>query len=292
MIARTAALTPPEHRAVAGLVDRALHDAGAPLLAAVLFGSKARGDDDADSDVDVLLIFDTDRDAAIALGGWLANEAERLGDATGVVLEPWSVPAVDLGRGCRTPMLVDALDDGAVLWPPDRPPIRLAFTPADACFCAERLLEWVAEGGPVARRALAAGRLVDAAGRSRDDITRLATAALLLTGDTRHRRAGSLRRFDDRFVGTAVSPAVRPAIAWAIAAFPSDGGRGRDTPSVPAAAAATAGRGIECAATMETHVVPWVLDRIGVLRDDGRDGRLIARSIGADHPIAVARPGA
>src|SRR5690606_41207397 len=95
---------------------------------------------------------------------------------------------------------------GLPLWPPGAPPIRLPFTEADAHFCAGCLLDWVYEGGTVARAALADGRWADAARRARDDITRLATAALLLEGDTRHRNVGSLRRFRRRFVQTGVMP--------------------------------------------------------------------------------------
>lgn len=271
MITEVPTLDAYEHGAVVHLVRRALRDAPVPLVAAVLFGSKARGDFDADSDVDVLLIFDADPDGAAALGDRVAAEADAIVARTGVSVEPWAVSAADLEPGRRTPMLVDALDDGRPLWPPGRPPLRIAFTPADAVFCAACLLEWVAEGGPVARRALADERLVDAAGRARDDTTRLAAAALLLTGDTRHRRAGSLLRFHERFVvGGDVSPSVGPAVDWALRAFPSDGGRGRDTPPVPHAAARSARRGVALAARMETHVVPWITARMETLTGRSR----------------------
>src|SRR5690606_19678686 len=123
--------------------------------------------------------------------------------------------------GSRTPMLVDALDDGIPLWPPGAPPIRIAFTPADAAFCASCLIDWIDAGGAIARHALARGRHADAAARIRDDITRMATAALLLDGDTRHRHVGSLRRFAEKWIATGrVSTHVFPALEWAASAYP------------------------------------------------------------------------
>jgi hypothetical protein len=66
-------------------------------------------------------------------------------------------------------MLVDALADGRTLWPPRAPPLRIAFMPEDALFCASRLLEWVEHGGPLSRRALTRGDRGTAAARARDD---------------------------------------------------------------------------------------------------------------------------
>src|SRR5690606_4433850 len=141
-----------------------------------------------------------------------ARRAPPASRGTALRVEPWAVPAADLAVGRRPPRLVDALDDGIPLWPPGAPPIRLAFTPADAVFCAGCLIDWVDAGGAIARRALAEGRRADAAIRIRDDITRMATAALLLDGDTRHRRAGSLHRFARRWIATGlVSSYVLPA---------------------------------------------------------------------------------
>ncbi|MFW6079755.1 MAG: nucleotidyltransferase domain-containing protein [Gemmatimonadota bacterium] len=265
-VRRPPGLDSREHDAVGRLVERARRDFAATLLCAALFGSKARGDDDDESDVDVLLLYDSPRRSVPGIAERILETADAIRERTGVALEPWTVATPDLRVGCRTPMLVDALHDAAALWPPDRPPPRIGFTPADACFCAERLLEWIACGGPATRRALEHGRAVDAAGRARDDMTRLATAALLLTGCTRHRRAGSLLRFQRRFVGRIVSPAVRPAVRWALLAFPPDGGRGYETAPVSPAAVATADLGLGLAARMESLVLPWVLARIDALR--------------------------
>jgi len=237
-----------------------------PLLRAALFGSKARGDFDGDSDVDVLLVCDVSPGARAAAGEVVERVAKRVEARTGVHVEPWTVCVADLREGRRTPMLVDAVTDSVPLWPPAAPPLRPRFTPADAVFCASRLLEWVEEGGAVTRRALREGRWPDAAARARDDIARLATAALLLTGDTRHRRAGSLRRFDQIFVrGGHVPPAVRPALAWAAAAYPPDGGRGQDNPPPSARAVRTAPLGYELAAMLQGELMVPILERIAEL---------------------------
>lgn len=254
-------LSPAEHRAVTRLIEGTLRRDGPPLLRALLFGSKARGDFDRDSDVDVLLIYDVPthhRDAVAADSQHLANRITR---GTGVELETWAVAAADLDAGCRTPMLVDALEDGLPLWPPGAPALALPFTPADACFCADRLLDWVEDGGPLRAWALRRGHARLAARRARDDITRLATAALLLTGDTRHRRTSSLRRFHDRFVARGpIAPAVCGALSWAAAAYPRD--RGREAPPPTAFAVAMARAGVRGAAVMEAEVVPWILGRM------------------------------
>jgi len=256
-------LTAREHAAVAALIARALDRDDPPLLRALLFGSKARGDFHAASDVDVLLICDMAPEERRAAGIALAREADDVARATGVALEPWPVAFADLEEGCRTPMLVDALEDGLPLWPPGAPPIRLPFTEADARFCAGCLLDWVYEGGIEAREALAEGRWADAARRARDDITRLATAALLLEGDTRHRNVGSLRRFRRRFVQTGVMPpAVLPALAWAESAYPAFLRYAGEAPEVTAAATETAPTGCRLAAVLEAVLVPWILDQM------------------------------
>lgn len=285
MIRPVPALAPPERVAAAETVARAIDASRDGIVAALLFGSKARGDADEDSDVDLLLICRGDMDDADTLAAGLAQAAGELEAGLGVSIEPWVVPAMNLREGRRTPMLVDALHDGLPLWPPDAPPLRLPFTPADARFCADCLLDWVAEGGGVVRTALDEGRLADAAARARDDITRLATAALLLTGDTRHRRSGTLRRFRRRLVRTGeVDPAVRPAVAWALRAFPVDDGRGRDHAPVPPAAAADAARGYRLAAVTERSMVPWILERMENAWDD-------ASGAGRPRAVPAARRG-
>lgn len=261
-----AALTAPERAAVARFLRRSLAPDMPPIVRAALFGSKARGDADQDSDVDVLLVADVDPDDRLVVAEAFGRVAERVTDDTGVEIEPWTVCVVDLEEGRRTPMLVDAVADSIPLWPAGAPPLHAPFTPADAVFCAECLLGWVGAGGEVSARALAVGAFDEAARRARDDITRLATAALLLCGDTRHRRVGTLQRFEERFVRTGiVSPRVLPALAWARAAYPPDGGRGQETPPVPAAAAATAPHGHRLAAVLEAELVPRLLARIAAL---------------------------
>jgi len=259
-------LSGAEAAAVAALLARATGLAWPPLAHAALFGSRARGDHDRSSDLDILLVCRVapwNRSAAAGIHLALAEEVSR---RSGVPIEPWTVSSADLARGSRTPMLVDAAEDSISLWPPGAPPLRALFTPADAVFCAGRLLEWVEAGGTEAKRALVEGRWADAARRARDDITRLATAALLLAGDTRHRRVGSLRRFERDFVRTGrVSPRVLDALRWAEAAFPRDGGRGQEDPAVTPAAIRTADRGCQLAAELESELVVPLLDRAASL---------------------------
>ncbi len=255
-----------ERAAVAELIGRTRARHWPPLRRAALFGSKARGDFDGHSDVDVLLVCDIPPDARAAAGELVGRIAEGIATRSGVQVEPWTVATADLYQGRRTPMLVDALADSVPIWPPGAPPLRLPFTEADAVFCASRLLEWVDGGGAVVREALAQGRWAEAATRTRDDIARMATAALLLTGDTRHRRAGSLRRFDAVFVRTGrVHPIVRRTLAWADAAYPPDGGRGQEAPPPSPRAVRTAPLGYELAAVMEGELVVRLLERIARL---------------------------
>lgn len=265
MIAAVPTLDRREQEAVRRLVARLVAAGEPPLLRAVLFGSKARGDFDPDSDVDVLFICSVHPDERDRAGLLTAQQANAVAAPLDVRLEPWAVAAADLAPGCRTPMLVDALADGIPLWPVGAPAVRVPFTPADARFCVECLLGWVRRGGPITRRALADRRPADAAGRARDDITRLATAALLVTGDTRHRRLGSLERFEARFVRRRlVSPRVLAALAWSRAAYPPDSGRGVERPPVTPAAMASAQLGCELASIMEGAVVPWVAERVNL----------------------------
>jgi predicted nucleotidyltransferase len=267
MIPDLPSLDADERRAIRLLLGGLRRPGMPPLRSASVFGSKARGDADDRSDIDVLVVCDVApawKDHAAAA---VCDVAERVQRRTGVDVETWTVLAADLLVGRRTPMLIDALADSVPLWPPGQPAIRLPFTPRDAHFCADCLLDWVAEGGGVCRAALREGRWGEAAGRARDDITRLATAALLLTGDTRHRRTGSLERFRSRFVERGrVSAATLPALAWASAAFPADGGRGRERPPVSAAAVRSADLGYALAGVMEREVTPWILGRMRRIR--------------------------
>jgi len=285
-------LTARERAAVRALVRRALAARRPPVRAAYLFGSKARGDARPGSDVDVLFLCDVAPAEPDAAGRALARLAARVAERTGVPLEPWAVPLADLDPGARTPMLVDALADAVPLWPPDAHPPRLPFTPADAAFCAGRLLEWADAGGAATRRALRADRPADAARRARDDITRLAAAALLLTGETRHRRTSTLRLFEERFVRTGiVSPRARAALEWARRAYPPGPWRGAGHPPATPAATRTARLGCRLAARLEAEIVPWILreleriePRYGTRRDSSA-----RRSGWKDRPRASTR---
>lgn len=207
-----------EHAAAMELVHAVRCGVRAKLECALLFGSKARRQARADSDVDVLLVFKRlppDREPH-------ATDAERIADRvaarTGVPVGVWSVAREDLRPGRRTPMLVDALEDAVPIWPAADPP-RAEFTPADAAFCAARLLDRVAEGGVEVARSLAAGDGVWAR-RVRDDLVRLCTAVLLLAGETRPRRGDAVRRFVERNPRWPRTGAERAALAWAARSYP------------------------------------------------------------------------
>ncbi|HET7464447.1 MAG TPA: nucleotidyltransferase domain-containing protein [Longimicrobium sp.] len=222
-------LAPREHAAAMEVVRRVRGGVPAELWRAVLFGSKARGQARPDSDVDVLLIFRDlpwDREPH-------AGIAERIADGvaadTGVPVTVWSVSLPDLERGRRTPMLVDALDDGVPLWPVDAPSVRVDYTPDDAVFCTASLLDRVGEGSDEVAEARGAGDLPYAARRARDDLVRMCTAALLLDGVTRPRRGDAVRAFVHRHGCPAE---LSPVMRWAAASYGADG-RDGDGPVRP-----------------------------------------------------------
>jgi predicted nucleotidyltransferase len=220
-------LGPRERAAARAFVRRVLREVDAELVQASLFGSRARGEARPDSDVDVLLVFrrlPPDREPQ-------ATHAEDLADqvaaATGVPVTAWSVSLPDLERGCRTPMLVDALDDSVPLWSAHAPLAPIRFTPHDGLWCAERLLERVEEGGWELADRLSAGDLAAAAKRGRDDVVRLCTALLLLAGTTRPRRAEAVRAARG-LLGRLPARETR-VLAWAHESFGADG-RDEDGP--------------------------------------------------------------
>ncbi len=229
---RCATLAAPERAAAEELVRRVMREVPAELDCAFVFGSKARGEARPDSDVDVLLVFrrlPPDREPQAGMAEGLA---EAVAGDTRVPVTVWSVSRVDLEPGNRTPMLVDALDDGVPIWPPCAPPLRLAFTPRDALRCADALLTRVAEGGEEVSGRLLAADCDPAWRRMRDDVVRLCTAGLLLAGETRPRRGDAVRRFLARYGGEPDLPGrYAPVFRWAAASF-GDGGRD-DTAPVP-----------------------------------------------------------
>lgn len=227
-----ACLDARERAAVAELVRQVRRRVRAELVHAALFGSKARRQARPDSDVDVLLIWrrlPPDREPQ---AGHAEAIAEEVAARTGVPIGVWSVSLQDLRQGCRTPMLVDALDDGVPLWPPHTHLPAVPFTPDDARFCAARLLDRVDEGSEEVARSLRAGS--DAwVRRVRDDLVRLCTAALLLAGDTRPRRGDAVRRFLERTPRLPLSRTERAALAWAARSYPPGHVELDDTTPVP-----------------------------------------------------------
>jgi predicted nucleotidyltransferase len=219
-------LTPRDRVAALELVRRVRRGVPAELVRAFVFGSKARGEARPDSDVDVLLVFrrlPPDREPQAGMAEALADV---VAEETGVPVTVWSVAGVDLVPGNRTPMLVDALDDGIPLWPVGSAPLRLRFEPLDALRCTGALLDRVREGGDEASDHLLAGEHGAAWRRMRDDLVRLCTAMLLLAGETRPRRGDAVRRFLARYGATGEVPrGWGPVLRWAAGSY---GPAGRD----------------------------------------------------------------
>ncbi|MEX2572602.1 MAG: nucleotidyltransferase domain-containing protein [Gemmatimonadota bacterium] len=227
------ALTAPELAAVRYFVARVLEEIRSPLVQAALFGSKARGEARADSDVDVLLVFrhlPPDREPHASAAERIAMEVAA---ETRVPVTVWSVSLVDLDVGQRTPMLVDALEDALPIWCWPEPLPSVAFTPPDTARCADALLARVAEGSRDFAEALFRGDLLAARLRGRDDVIRLLTALLLLDGTTRPRRSDVVEAY--RVVdpeGAENPPLLADMLAWARASFGADG-RCDDLPPPP-----------------------------------------------------------
>ena len=210
-------LAAPELAAAREFVRRVREEVPAEVVGAYLFGSRARRQARPDSDLDVLLVFRRLPEDREPQAGMAEAIAERVAERSGIPVTAWSVSLPDLCRGVRTPMLVDALEDSVPLWPREAPDLRVPFTPADAHFCVGALLRRVDEGGVEVAGHRAAGDRASAVRRLRDDLVRLCTAALLLHGETRPRRAECVRRFAERFGGgRGGAPRLDPALlAWA-----------------------------------------------------------------------------
>ncbi|HEX8213233.1 MAG TPA: nucleotidyltransferase domain-containing protein [Longimicrobium sp.] len=215
-------LTPRQQAAALEVVRRVRAEVDAELWRVFLFGSRARREARPDSDIDLLLVFrrlPPDREPQ---AGEAEDIAEEVAERSGVPVTVWSVSLPDLERGRRTPMLVDALDDGIPLWPEGGAPLHLPFTPEDAAWCTACLLDRVAEGGAEAPALLRAGDVEGAARRVRDDVVRLCTALLLLHGETRPRRGDAVRRI----------PSRDPVLRWAAKAW-GPPGHEEDAPVPP-----------------------------------------------------------
>lgn len=230
-----ARLSRRERAAVAALIEQVRRVVPADLLLATLFGSKARRTARPDSDVDVLLVFrrlPPDREPHASVAEALAGE---IADRTGVPVTVWSVSLVDLRPGNRTPMLVDALDDGFPLFPPRARSVPLTFSPADALRCTHALLERVREGGEEVADLRRRGSRDAALRRIRDDLVRLCTASLLLRGVTRPRRGDAARACLDLLgVRTPDAPLLRPVLDWAARSYgPSGKDESRSVPPPP-----------------------------------------------------------
>jgi hypothetical protein len=231
------------------LVRRVRRGVPARLWRALLFGSRARGEGRPDSDVDVLLVFAAlppDREPQAAIAERIADGVAR---DSGVPVTVWSVSREDLVCGRRTPMLVDALDDALPLWPAGAPPPSAAYTPPDALWCTRALLDRVEEGSEEVGAAVDAGAYEAAARRARDDLVRLCSAALLLDGITRPRRAHAVRCFA---VKHGVPRRHEAVLRWAAASFGRDGKDGDGPIEPPPGGLGAAVRAVDA---LRAHVI-------------------------------------
>lgn len=219
-------LSAHELQATFGVIQRVRAEVPADLNRVLLFGSRAREEERADSDVDLLLIFRRLPQDREPQAGQAEAIAEEVAAASQVPVTVWSVSFVDLRPGNRTPMLVDALTDGVPLWPVGLQRLRVVFTPEDALRCVAALLTRVSEGSEEVAGHLCAGDRHAAAMRMRDDLVRMCVAGFLLAGETRPRRAEAVRGFADRFLEDPRLRGLDPSLLrWAEASF---GLAGRD----------------------------------------------------------------
>lgn len=239
-------LSAREQRAARRLIRRVLREVEAELVQASLFGSKARGQARPDSDIDVLLVFrglPPDREPQATHAEQIADE---VAEETGVPVTVWSVSLVDLARGNRTPMLVDALDDSVPLWWSDAPLAPVPFTPPDALRCVAALHLRIEEGAEQFGELLREGDLPAALLRGRDDIVRMCIALLLLGGVTRPRRAEAVRaviRAERRSRWFPLE--VRRVLDWAAASFGPDGRDEQAPVGMPPGGVAALARAVE-----------------------------------------------
>jgi predicted nucleotidyltransferase len=251
------ALGPAQLAAARLLVRRALAEIPARLVQAALFGSRARAEAHPGSDVDILLVFHSLPPDREPHAGQAEAIAASVAAITGIPVTVWSVSLVDLDRGNRTPMLVDALEDALPIWcrTDPLPPVR--FTPEDALHCVQALMQRVAEGGIEFSRALARRDFEGAARRARDDLVRLSTGFLLLQGVTRPRRGDAVRAaLELGLVRGGTAAAVRLALAWAADSFGADGAdehRPLTPPPLPPAGLADAVEHLRARVTREAE---------------------------------------
>lgn len=249
------ALNPPQLHAARYVVARVRAEVEAELVQASLFGSRARGEARSDSDVDLLLVFHSlppDREPFATQAETIAEEEAA---RTRVPVTVWSVSLIDLALGQRTPMLVDALEDSIPIWWSDHPLPAVPFTRHDAIRCVVALLRRVEEGSVAVWNSLARGRFNAAAWRIREDLVRVCTAQLLLSGVTRPRRTEAVRAVLDSGGADAYDRAIS---RWVERSFGSNGTDGRRSVSAPPG-------GFEAAACLVEDLRREVIHRLATL---------------------------
>jgi uncharacterized protein (UPF0332 family)/predicted nucleotidyltransferase len=109
--ARLPYLTDSERRTLARFLDRLEAAAGDRVEHVIFFGSKARGDAEAYSDIDLMVVADVAREEAQALSADLKTE-------DGVALMPdfWTPDEYHRLRHLKMPLYVNVRRDGVELW--------------------------------------------------------------------------------------------------------------------------------------------------------------------------------
>jgi uncharacterized protein (UPF0332 family)/predicted nucleotidyltransferase len=119
---RTPYLTDEERRKVAHVLD-VLATVAAQVERVILFGSKARGDEDAESDVDLLVVTRNGRDEVKRLLGHLTEDDPYLQTLV------FSAEDYQTSRRLLLPLYVNVRRDGVELWAPERQLAEAAETP-------------------------------------------------------------------------------------------------------------------------------------------------------------------
>ena len=175
-------------RFVADLTARTAH---APQEA-ILFGSRARGDNAADSDYDILLVCEDltpdYRRAAIALGSTYLRE--HLAD-----LSVHLVQSDQVATGCAEPYVINALREGVPIMTQERPQDLVPL-----------MLERARQDLARARRALAEDDWAFAAGRAYYATFHAMTAALASRGLTYSKHSGVSSFFSLEFIKPGIFP--------------------------------------------------------------------------------------
>jgi hypothetical protein len=174
---------------------------GDRLSAVVLFGSRARGDDDEGSDVDLLVVLSgtCDQDVEQRVASELARRLEEKYDYP---LLGSIVATDDDYRRRMLPLFMNIRHEGIVIWPAEQKTVRDEHVPYDerAERDVELVLELMREALADAQSGLEQDRSRWAANRAYFAMFHAATALLLKDGLSFSRHRGVISAFNQRLV--------------------------------------------------------------------------------------------